>query len=83
MVQAFNDGRERHVGSQPQVDDAGVRLAMAKDEFAEVSIVGDEDALFRLGKTEYLNVREAGRVVTANADRIVTQALEIGDETRV
>lgn len=65
VLQVLDGGCERHVGSQPQVDDTSVRLAMAKDELTEVKIVGDENVPLLLGEAEHLDVREAGRMIPA------------------
>src|SRR5512147_2703433 len=35
-------------GGKTQIDDARVRLAMAKDEFTEIAVIGDKDATLPL-----------------------------------
>ena len=45
---------------QTEVDDAGVRLAVAKHELAEIAVVRDQNPAFRVGDGEHLVVGQTG-----------------------
>lgn len=60
---------------QAKVDHAGVREFLANDEFAKISIVGNEDALFSYGDCQYFNVRQRARIVVGNRRDVMTTGL--------
>ncbi len=74
-------GQERRL--QPQVYDARVRLALSKDEFAEVTIICDEDALFTLSHIQHLIIAERRGVVGANPGGVVAEAPEVDHEAGI
>ena len=48
------------------------------NQFTEITIVGDDDALFTYGYGQNVNVFECGRVILADSRNVVTQLPEIG-----
>lgn len=55
LAQPLNSGEEDG-GTQAEEDDAGVPLPLAKDEFAEIAIIGDQDAALGTGNGEDLRI---------------------------
>src|SRR5512144_1037553 len=73
--------KSKAVGGEPQIDDARVRLAMAKDELTEIAVIGDKDAALALGYGEDLLIGQSMGIVTANPSGVVTPLCEPGNET--
>lgn len=73
--------KSKAVGGEPQIDDARVRLAMAKDEFTEIAVIGDKDAALPLRYGKDLLVGQSRGIVTTNSSGVVTTLREPGNET--
>ena len=50
VLEAGNLHGELSVAAEAEEDDPGVGLAMAKNQLAEIAVVGDEHASFGMGK---------------------------------
>ena len=44
VFNAFDCQLKRYIIAEAQVDDSRMQMSLSKDEFTEVTIVGDEDA---------------------------------------
>lgn len=60
------------VGCQTQINDTRVWLAMAKDKFTEIAVIGDKDAAFPLGYGKDLMIGQPLGVVPAYPPGVVT-----------
>ena len=58
VVQPLNCEFERHIIAEPQIDDAGMRQALAHYHFPEISVISDENATVHLGDAQHI---ETGR----------------------
>jgi hypothetical protein len=61
----------KHCRAEPEVDDAGMRSAQPEDDFAEVPIIGNDDASFGIGEGKNLLILEPGVVVSPDSRDIV------------
>jgi len=71
------------IRADSQVDDAGMRPAVAKYEFAEVPIISDEDPLFAAGNGEDILVLEARRMINCDGRDVMAQSSQEGAEPSV
>lgn len=71
------------MGTEPEQNNARVRLVLHKDERAKVAIVGDENALLAVGKLEDLMIGKAGRVVQYYRGDIMSLMLQIAEKPRI
>ncbi|HEV2107769.1 MAG TPA: hypothetical protein VGR16_05860 [Thermomicrobiales bacterium] len=83
MVDALDLGLKVSVVIQPEENDPGIRSALAKDELAEIAIVGDEDAVLAGGNSEHVGVPHAVWMVAANSRCVVAQAMKIWNQPGV
>lgn len=83
MVNARDLGIKVSVITQPEKNDAGMRLALPKDELAKIAVVGDEDAALTTGNSEHVGVPHAVGMVVANPRCIMAQAMEIRNQPGV
>jgi hypothetical protein len=70
-------------GSETQIDDARMRLTVAKNELTKIAVIGDQDAALALGYGKNLLVGQSRGIVTANPPDVVTALCEPGAKTRV
>jgi hypothetical protein len=68
-------------GGETQIYDTRMRLAMAKDEFTEIAVIGDKDAALPLRYGKDLLIGQSMGIVTANPPGVVTTLGEPGNET--
>lgn len=83
VVQPFDRHSNRNVVAKAQVDHSRVRLALTKDEFAKVAVIGDQDAPLGVREAQHFSVRQAWRMLAADADRVVAEKLKMRDQASV
>ena len=64
---------ELGASAETEQDHPDVWLAMAKDQLAEITVVGDKHASFGMGKGKDLDVGEAGRIVGHQPGDVVAE----------
>ena len=69
---------EREVGAfDAQIDDTSVRQSVAERQFAEIPVVGDEDATFVAGDTENLPVGQVGGVLPPDPGHVEAERAQV------
>ncbi len=58
-------------------------MAFADDEFAEVAIEGDQDALFPLRDLQNVWVSQSGRVISRRGHDVMTETSELGGQAQI
>jgi hypothetical protein len=61
------------IGTKAKQDHPRVTAALGDHEFAEIGVIGDEDALLAFGKLKHLLIGDARRVVDGDGGRIVPE----------
>jgi hypothetical protein len=68
--------------AQAEVNDAAVRLTLAKHEFTEVAVICDQDAAVGAGNLENLLIGKTGSMNLGDKRSVVAQGIEIGCQSR-
>jgi hypothetical protein len=63
---------KRRRRAKAEEDHASVRLSLDKDEFPEIPIAGNENAVRSVGYGENIAISQAGRIFSSNANDIVS-----------
>src|SRR5947209_13104680 len=80
ILEPADFGGEFSIFPQPEIDYARLRLLVAEDKFAKITIIRNEDAMLPVRDGENLGVANAAGVVVANTPRIVALRDEIWDQ---
>ena len=82
VLEPANLGRDVLV-SQTKEDDPCVRKPLPDDQLAEISIIGDQDALLPVSDAQDLGIFDGAGVVSDNRSDIMPEALKVGCERQV
>src|SRR5581483_2741158 len=75
VVDAVHSGRQVGKRSQPQENDARMRVPEPEHQLTEITVVRDQNALLRMSNREHLIVGQTGWVVAADSTDIVPTLL--------
>lgn len=83
MIDPRSFGLNIRVITETEIDNTGVWVEVLKNEVAEVTIVGDEDAALAVRDRKHLAIRQSCGVVACDSVRIVAKRMEMTDKACV